>query len=232
MTTEGKLLVIDGPDGAGKTTALDFIVAEMRGLGKNFAVVNVLKDHCESARMRAILTDSKTVLSRNAELLLYAAAITNTYDLEIKPRLERGMDVIVDRGPLSNFAYQIQAVDHELFPLWLDIHKRFICDATMILTVDLERGLSRCKDRDGVLDRVESRPIEFHQKMLNAYLQVMNNSLYFSQLTGDVKIYCNNGTLEELRENCANFVQGVFSPREVSSSALVGSDVKESSVGA
>lgn len=221
MTTKGQLLVIDGPDGAGKTTALNYIKNALTAKERKFKTVNVLSTQQECLRMRTILTDPASTLSQRAELLLYAAAITNCYDTVIQPFLDEGVDVVVDRGPLSNFAYQLQDVSHELFQLWLEIHKRFKCDATFIITVDLQKGLERCKQRDGVLDRVESRPIEFHQKMMNAYLQVTNNPLLFNQITGDVTIYCNNGTLVSLVESCVNFVQGVFPTSEVVSEALL-----------
>lgn len=210
MTSQGKLLVIDGPDGAGKTTALKFIQEAAIAARRKIETVNILSGHKESARMRQILTDRTSDINDKAELLLYAAAQENTMHYSVRPLLALGIDVLIDRGPLSNFAYQVQSRDHKFFDLWLSLYSAFRADATLLLTCNVTMGLERCASRSGVLDRLELRPVEFHQRLYTAYRDVLSDAAtqnpVFAGITGMLAHYDNDGTLEELRSYCSNFV--------------------------
>lgn len=214
--TKGKLIVVDGMDGAGKTTAMGYIRKALADSGERFEPVNILSNNPTSAEIRKILTSPESYLVSKAEMLLYAAAINNTYWLDIYPRLQSGINVLVDRGPLSNFAYQIQNTKHPYFGLWKQFYMDFKADTTLILTCDLEEGLKRCVQRDGKLDRIEAKGHDFHKAVHDAYLDIRDAEINavrthkksdFSEVTGKCVFYSNNATLSHLEEMCRYFVQ-------------------------
>lgn len=203
-------------DGAGKTTAMNYVKQAIEEEGYQVTLVNILSGHPTSAEIRKIVTGKDSILTKKAEMLLYAAAITNTYQLEVLPLLKQGMNVLIDRGPLSNFAYQVQTVKTIEFDLWRRFYSEFMADATLILTCDLEEGLKRCAWRDGALDRIESRPSDFHKAVHDAYMYVRELSVAseriggqndFSDVLGKSEFYSNNASLEHLAGMCRYFVQ-------------------------
>lgn len=214
----GKLLFIDGPDGAGKTTATSMIVRmikERKDEIGDVELVNILSSHPTSMEIRKILTSTDSVLSQSAELLLYAAAIKNSMEMLVDPLLRSGKNVLVDRGPLSNFCYQVMSKSNPAFDLWKLIHKTTRADGTLLLSVDPEVGLQRCMDRDGSLDRIESRGEVFQRcvissfKMINEEISASEDSI-FKDISGKTFYYENNSSLEKLRECCQIFVSNMF----------------------
>lgn len=213
-----KLLLIDGPDGAGKTTACSFIKEAMKEVNQPFEVVNILSGHPTSLAIRKVLVDPQSEFDPRAELLAYAAAINNTMRLRVLPLLLSGTNVLIDRGPFSTYAYQVQGLDSELFNLWATVNEGFRANATFLLTVDPKKGLSRCMDRDGALDRMESKSLQFHNKVHEAYGVIekliqtppREKNSVFIKMAGNVTGYSNDGTLEQLQAACHCFVYSVF----------------------
>lgn len=213
-----KLLLIDGPDGAGKTTACTFIRCAMKEINQPFEVVNILSGHPTSLALRKVLTDPQSEFDPKAELLAYAAAVNNTMRLKVLPLLLSGVNVLIDRGPFSTYAYQVQGIESELFNLWAIANEGFRANATFLLTIDPKQGLERCLNRDGVLDRMESKPLHFHNKVYEAYGAIAKliqtpprekNSV-FIKMAGEVTCYSNNGSLEQLEAACHCFVYSAF----------------------
>lgn len=213
-----KLLLIEGPDGSGKTTACNFIREAMTELNQPFEVVNILSGHPTSLALRKVLTDAKSEFDPKAEMLAYAATITNTMRLKVLPLLLSGVNVLIDRGPFSTFAYQVQMLDSELFDLWARVNDGFRANATFMLRIDPQSGLQRCANRDGKLDRLESKPIEYHTQVVRAYetiCQVIEtapkekNSV-FLKMAGAIHTYANTGSYDDLQKACMNFVHNTF----------------------
>lgn len=205
---KGKLISVDGIDGAGKTTAVTLLKEALnKRLGSHdqeVRVVNILKDHPTSAAIRAILTDPKSELFPSSEAAMYAAAVLNTYNMVIKPLLERGIHVIMDRGPSTALAYQGMMQLHvgNSHPMHIlrtaysaegYIHQDYL----VLFTTDVDKGLARVQGRDGALDRIEARGVEYMhlvQQSFSMYAEQMSNP----EMGTQVHSYNNDGTLEEL----------------------------------
>src|SRR5881392_3620881 len=102
----GRLITIEGLDGAGKTT---LAAALERALAARVGAVRVLREPggVELAeRMRELVKDPELRIGARAEALLYAAARAQLVEEEIEPLLETGSWVLLDRFVDSSLAYQ------------------------------------------------------------------------------------------------------------------------------
>ena len=169
----GSFIVLEGLEGAGKTTALatmtEFLTAknisyittrEPGGTRVGEVVRSLLKETIEGQPLCA-----------PAELLLIYAARVQLIEQVIKPALEQGIWVIADRFELSSYAYQ--GGGRKLDPLIIDQLSTFCVkdlhpDLLVFLDVSVTTGLRRAEQR-GELDRIEQEPLEFFENIRNAY---------------------------------------------------------------
>src|ERR1700716_2238751 len=102
----GRLITIEGLDGAGKTT----LASELgRALTDRVGAVRVLREPggVELAeRVRALVKDPELRVGARAEALLYAAARAQLVEEAVMPLLEAGRTVLLDRFVDSSLAYQ------------------------------------------------------------------------------------------------------------------------------
>ena len=217
---KGKLISFDGVDGSGKSTAVAIVQNELNQMlhphGQEVRVVNILKDHPASAAIRAILTDPKTELFPSSEAAMYAAAVLNTYNLVIKPLLEQGIHVIMDRGPSTALVYQGMAQlhvnnDHPMHILRTAYSGGGYIqqDYLVLLTTIVEEGLARVHGRDGALDRIESRGADYLnlvQQSFSMYAEQMSNP----EMNTQVHSYNNDGTLTELTTYCVSLAKTIY----------------------
>lgn len=216
MNNLGKLIVVEGPDGAGKSTACTFLKEIASNRGITLESVNILSGHPDSARMRAILTDKNSTLSDKAEFLLFSAAITNTLETVVNNKLLSGINVLLDRGPVSNFCYQVQSEFSDLYPLWKEIHRSTKIDNTLLITTSPEIGLSRVVSRGDAPDRMESKEMDSIVKMHHSFLSLQD--LVFStvvprNMVGNLWTYRNDSALESLYSACKEFVINALGPK-------------------
>ncbi|WP_298624336.1 dTMP kinase [uncultured Legionella sp.] len=170
----GKLIVIEGLEGAGKSTAVSTVIEMLsqhqiatmttREPGGT-AIGEVLRNLIKSPEYSGVLED-KTEL-----LLLYAARIQLIEEV-IKPTLRSGTWVIADRFELSTIAYQgggrgmdLQMIKH-LSTYCLGDFKP---DLTLYLDISPEQGMQRVKQR-GAFDRIEQQAIDFFHRVHGAYM--------------------------------------------------------------
>ena len=99
---QGRLITIEGIDGAGKTTLADGIVAARPGL----TVLREPGGVAVSERIRALVKDPALAVDPRAEALLYAAARAQLVHERLLPLLSAGDDVLLDRFVDSSLAYQ------------------------------------------------------------------------------------------------------------------------------
>jgi dTMP kinase len=201
---KGKLIFVEGTDGAGKTTAIEFMIEKLKALGSNLQQVNILSGHPTSAEIRKILTNPDSTLSPNAEVALYIGAVQNTLDNVVTPLLEQGIDVICDRGPMSSLIYQCMwqwGQGNEVpAKMHSEAFENYHFDALVLVTCKPETGLERCRTRSGQLDRLEQRGLEYFQNIVANYRREVE--IVSREKPGRVHIIENDGTLAELQENC------------------------------
>ena len=170
---DGFFLTLEGVEGAGKTTAREFIAG---GLRKNGATVLETREPGGTElgeKIRALLLDpGQNRMSALSELLLIFAARAQHLEEVITPALESGFFVICDRFTDATFAYQGsgRGLDVTLIQTLADlVHPRIQPDLTVILDMSPQKGLARARRR-GELDRIERERLGFFERVRAGYI--------------------------------------------------------------
>ncbi|PKH26326.1 dTMP kinase [Enterobacterales bacterium CwR94] len=171
----GKFIVIEGLEGAGKTTARDTLVAALKAHGVSDIVFTREPGGTPLAEtLRTLIKQGagEEHLTDKAELLMLYAARVQLVENVIKPALLRGAWVVGDRHDLSSQAYQGggRGVDAHLMQTLRDaVLGDFAPDLTLYLDVTPEIGLARARAR-GELDRIEQESLNFFIRTRERYL--------------------------------------------------------------
>jgi dTMP kinase len=170
--TRGKLITIEGLDGAGKTTLALALRAALREHGIDAGLLREPGGVRAAERIRELVKDPDLQIGARAEALLYAAARAQLVEEALEPLLAQGQFVLLDRFVDSSLAYQgagrglglsaVRAINEfatgNLTP-----------DRTLLLTVDPAIGRVRSRDRAAPLDRLEREHDEFFAAIADAY---------------------------------------------------------------
>jgi len=171
----GRLISIEGIDGAGKTTHARNLVAELEARGIPVRLLREPGGVEVSERIRALVSDPSLRVSARAEALLYAAARAQLVEEVVEPLLSGGTWVVLDRFLDSSLAYQgagrglgieeVRAINEfgtgGLLP-----------DRTILLTVDLATGRARQADRGQAPDRLELQDGAFFAAVKEGYREL------------------------------------------------------------
>lgn len=171
-----KFIVIEGLEGAGKSTAVSYVLDWLRQHG-----ITQLETTREpggtplAEKMRAIVKEvHDEPLTIQAELLLMYAARVQLVENRIKPALKNGTWVVGDRHDLSSQAYQGggRGIDAALInQIKQAVLGDFAPDLTLYLDIDPAIGLERARQR-GELDRIEQEALAFFQRTRARYLEL------------------------------------------------------------
>jgi dTMP kinase len=168
----GRLITVEGLDGAGKTTLVAALADALAARDREVAVLREPGGVEVSERIRELVKDAALSIHPRAEALLYAAARAQLVAEQIEPLLEAGTWVLLDRFVDSSLAYQgggrrlgVDAI-REL--------NRFATgglepDRTLLLRVDPARGLARIAKRREDVDRLEREKTAFFLAVATAY---------------------------------------------------------------
>jgi dTMP kinase len=169
----GKFIVIEGMEGAGKSSAIAVIESTLNKYGIEY--VNTREPGgtplAEALRDMVKSVDHQEKLTVETELLLMYASRSQLLANKILPALAAGKWVIGDRHNLSSRAYQGggRGFDEAIMNTISDITlKGFRPDITLYLDIEPHIGLSRAKAR-GDLDRIELEQMEFFIRVHNKY---------------------------------------------------------------
>lgn len=174
MQISGKFIVIEGLEGAGKSTAVAIITQAIETAGHT--VVNT-REPGGTAMAEAIREVVKhdwpeEKVTIEAELLLMYAARAQLVQNVILPNLQAGHWVLGDRHDMSSQAYQGggREIDNNMIKNLRAITlKDFRPDFTLYLDVEPKEGLKRAKGR-GELDRIEQEDLSFFERTRQRYL--------------------------------------------------------------
>jgi dTMP kinase len=175
MMKKGFSLIIDGSNGAGKSTIIK--VLEDYFKEKNHPVVITREPGGTpiGEKIREVILNPDTPeMCDMTELMLFAAARAQHVKEKIVPALDAGKIVISDRFDAATKSFQHYArglsleLINQLNDLALDGFKP---DLNVILDLDSKIGLERVNSRNEGLDRMEMQKIEFLEKARNGYLQ-------------------------------------------------------------
>ncbi len=185
----GKLIVLDGPDGCGKTTQGKLLTQWLQGEGIPASNFRDPGNTTIGERIRDILLSPEHLaMTTRTEVLLYMAARAQLWQEMIAPALREKECVVLDRWVSSTCAYQGYAGDFGMsraIRLAMDSLARVWPDFTIILDVDLETSRSRMP---GKRDRMEAKPAEYHQKVREGFLQLATevDSILVMDASGDI----------------------------------------------
>ncbi len=169
----GKFIVLDGPDGCGKSTQCKLL---SNWLAKQAVEVECFRDPGtttigEKIR-RILLSVEHESMGTRAELLLYMAARAQLWEEKIAPALKNNKCVILDRWLSSTCAYQGYAGGfgiEKIIRIAEDSLERAWPDLTIILDVDLETASKRLNRE---LDRMEAKGGGYHKKVRDGFLEL------------------------------------------------------------
>jgi dTMP kinase len=192
----GKFLVLDGPDGSGKTVQLDLLAKALESYGIPIVRTRDPGGTRIGDQIRRLLKyDAEGRMDVNTEVMLFMASRAQLVSEVINPALAEGKTVLCDRFISSTCAYQgsngyptdkiIQFGRFAVGDTWPHL--------TIIIDVPVEEGLERVGKKrhqktrvnhgdagqghlfqNAVVDRFDSRPLDYHRKVRTEFLRLTN----------------------------------------------------------
>lgn len=206
--SKGLLISIEGPDGAGKTSALKVLLPRLREVYPAQVIMTREPGGVAIAeQIREVILDiDNTAMDAKTELLLYIAARRQHLVEKVLPELENGNMVIMDRFIDSSVAYQGagRGLDQDEVA-WLnnyatDGHKP---DLTLLFDVDSETGLARiAANGEREVNRLDLEKLDMHQRVRQGYLDLAEAE------PERIKRIDASQTLEEVVEDTWEIIKG------------------------
>lgn len=172
FTEPGVFLALEGGEGAGKSTQAVLLVDWLESLGHRVLLTREPGGTEVGNILRHIVLDNSTgELSPRTEALLYAADKAEHVDRVVLPALADGAIVLTDRYVDSTLAYQ--GAGRHLDPAEVEHIARWATSSlrphlTIVLDIDPAIGHTRFEGAD----RIESEPLEFHQRVRSHFLEL------------------------------------------------------------
>ncbi|MEK7469322.1 MAG: dTMP kinase [Planctomycetota bacterium] len=167
---DGLFIVLDGPDGCGKSTQAARLFKRLSDAGRHVLHLREPGGTPAGERIRQILLDPAVTLNTSAETFLFMAARAQLVNEKIHPALAHGDTVVCERWISSTVAYQGVAGGFGPAAV-MDLGRHAIGtlapDVLFVLDVPPEVGLARVKRG---LDRMELKGLEYHRKVRDGYL--------------------------------------------------------------
>ncbi|MBN7286507.1 dTMP kinase [Vibrio cholerae] len=175
-----KFIVIEGLEGAGKSSAIQVVVETLQQNGiDRITRTREPGGTVLAEKLRALVKEEHPgeELQDITELLLVYAARVQLVENVIKPALAKGEWVVGDRHDMSSQAYQgggRQIAQSTMQSLKQTALGDFKPDLTLYLDIDPKLGLERARGR-GELDRIEKMDISFFERARERYLELANS---------------------------------------------------------
>lgn len=171
---QGLFITLEGIEGAGKSTATEFLANYLRKANIDFILTREPGGTEIAEKIRqVILEHHQEAMHPDAELLLLFASRAQHLNQLIIPALQRGQWVVCDRFTDATYAYQgggrgLSQEKISILEQWVqgDLHP----DYTLLFDVPVSTGLSRIK-KNRYLDRIEKEEEQFFEKVRNCYLE-------------------------------------------------------------
>ena len=166
-------VTFEGGDGVGKSTQVRLLAAWLQERGETVLCSREPGGTDVGVAVRELVLHYRGDIAPRAEALLYAADRAHHVATLVRPALERGEIVILDRYDDSSVAYQgagrvLDAGEIRSLSMWAT--ENLVPDVTILL--DLDEGLARERltSDDKVFDRLENEKAEFHARVRSGFL--------------------------------------------------------------
>ncbi|NEN81005.1 dTMP kinase [Paenibacillus elgii] len=175
----GFFITVEGGEGAGKTSAIDAILEQVKARGYDVLSTREPGGIPIAEQIRSVVLDrNNTAMDPRTEALLYAAARRQHLAEKVIPALEAGKVVVCDRFIDSSLAYQGYARElgmDEVFAINRFAIGDWMPDLTVFMDVRPEIGLARIRaDQGREVNRLDLESMTFHNKVREGYLQVLS----------------------------------------------------------
>ena len=170
-------ITIEGPEGSGKTTAVNYAVSKLEEMGYQIVRTREPGGTPIAEQIRNVILDkANTSMDKRTEALLYAAARRQHLVEKVWPAIKEGKIVVCDRYLDSSLAYQGGArglgVDNILNVNMFATEGTFP-DLTLLFDIEPEVGLARINaNANREVNRLDLEKIEFHRTVRNTFLEL------------------------------------------------------------
>ncbi len=214
MRKKGLIISFEGIDGCGKTTQAKLFFQYLLGKNEDAVLLNEPGGTYAGDKIRSILLDRRNSICPISELLLYLASRTQLLAELIKPAVEKGTTVILDRYVDSTAAYQGygRGISKELIAY---LHRTLVGtlmpDLTFLIDAPAER-LAEVLEKKG-RDRMERESIEFQKRVRKGYL---SNAEKHPERIRVIPRKTQEMTHKKIIETWENFLNGRKKNRKIS----------------
>jgi dTMP kinase len=200
---KGKFIVLDGPDGCGKSTQTRLLSEWIAQQGVDVVSYRDPGTTLVGEKIREILLEpAHEGMGDNVEVLLYMAARAQLWKEHIGPDLTAGKCVLMDRWLSSTCAYQGWAGGfgiEKVIKIANDALERVWPDLTVVLDVDLQTAAGRMQ-RD--LDRMEQKGDAYHAKVREGFLKL-------PELSASIQLIDAGQSVENVHSNILKCIQEI-----------------------
>lgn len=173
--SRGSFVVLEGPEGSGKTTLHRSLIERVRAAGANPVAVREPGGTPAAEALRTELLDVARPWTAEQELLYMTTARADTVTKIVQPALEGGRIVISDRYEMSTRAYQ--GAGRGIDPEHLEWVNRaatggLVPDLTLVLDLDPEVGMERLRSTKRHQNRLDQESLAFHRRVSEFYRAV------------------------------------------------------------
>jgi len=165
-------IVVEGPEGAGKSTLSRWLAAQLLAEGRRVLTVRQPGGTPVAEAARKVALKSKHPITPAAELFLFLAARADVVERVIRPGLEDGQIILADRYDLSTLAYQVggRGLPRPQVETALRLATGgLVPDLTLVLDVPVAVGRERQRRAQKEQDRIEVQDDAFHERVRETY---------------------------------------------------------------
>ena len=170
-------ITLEGPEGSGKTTAVDYAVKKLEEMGYQIVRTREPGGTPIAEQIRNVILDkANTAMDKRTEALLYAASRRQHLVEKVWPALKEGKIVVCDRYLDSSLAYQGGArglgVD-SILNINMFATEGTFPDLTLLFDIEPEIGLARiAANANREVNRLDLEKLEFHKTVRNTFLEL------------------------------------------------------------
>ena len=200
----GRFIVLDGPDGSGKSTQSAMLAEYLRSCGVKVVTTRDPGGTPIGDKIRTVLLDrANDVMSIGCEILLYMASRTQLWAEIISPATAAENCVLCDRWVSSTVAYQVadgKAGVEDIMAAYELALPGVGPDLTIILDLEAELGLARAAGPAGH-DRIEARGLKYHRRVRQLFLEQAADQ------PGRFVVVAAGGTIDEVHQRIRTLVE-------------------------